>query len=176
MKNLVSIALLLLALGGCKQANQSSVDTTDQSESKSEVLSIIALLEKAPTLIDQEIKVTGTVDHVCSHSGRRCFLIDSVADESIKIEAAGEIESFGKELIGSDLVVSGIVKERRLMASEIDEWEIELVEKYGDLEKGGEQCSSEMDNINSMRDWMKKQEKDYYAIYYIDGMSYEVVE
>jgi cytochrome c-type biogenesis protein CcmE len=149
---------------------------SNKNNNKSDVFTVPSLLEKAEGLVDKEVKITGLVDHVCSHSGRRCFLVDSVADKSIKIEAAGDIESFDKALIGSNLVVTGILKEEQLKATEIDEWETNLVEEYGDIENGGEKCSTEMANITSMREWMKEHNKDYYAIYYIDGLSYEVVE
>ena len=50
------------------------------------------------------------------------------------------------------------------------------MEKYTDEEKEGEQCSSEMANIEGMRKWMEENGKDYYAIYYVEGISYEMVE
>lgn len=170
------LLFVAFAIVSCN-SNKSNKTTEDISEEVvATVYTVPSLLENAESLIDQEIQITGLVDHVCSHSGRRCFLIDSVADESIKVEAAGDIESFNKELIGNNLLVTGILKEQQLKATEIDEWETKLVEEYGDVENGGEQCASEMANITSMREWMKKHEKDYYAIYYVDGLSYEVVE
>lgn len=171
MKKFITLLVVAAALIACNN------NKTNQSEEKvADIYTIPALLADAADLIDTEIKISGLVDHVCSHSGRRCFIVDSVADESIKIEAAGEIESFSKEILGNNIMVVGILKEQQLKATEIDEWESKLVEEYGDVENGGEQCASEMANINSMREWMKKHEKDYYAIYYVDGLRYEVVE
>jgi hypothetical protein len=54
--------------------------------------------------------------------------------------------------------------------------EEELKEKQGKAEGNGETCDAEMNNIQSMREWMKANNKDYYSIYYIDGTEYEVAE
>ena len=39
-----------------------------------------------------------------------------------------------------------------------------------------ETCQAELANISEMRDWMKKNNKDYYAIYYLDGEEFSIVE
>ncbi|MDA3929781.1 MAG: hypothetical protein PF541_12585 [Prolixibacteraceae bacterium] len=165
------IVLFMLVVFAFSSCNTKTSKTQTQSVDVAQLLNII------DKNVDKELYITGTVNHVCSHSGRRCFLIDSTGDNSIKIEAAGEIESFSKELIGTELKVKGIIKENRLSAAEIDEWEVEVIEKHPkDAEADGETCSAEMANINQMRAWMKEHGKDYYSIYYVDGLSYEVVE
>lgn len=183
MKRVLLIATVILAAVSCKMANKSYEEgnkpgqrIAQESAEQIVTYTVPELLKNAEELIDKEIKVKGMVEHVCSHSGRRCFLIDSVADESIKVEAGGEIESFGKELLGNNLEISGVFREYQYKATEIDEWEVKLKEEHGDAENGGKQCAAEMANIESMREWMKEHGKDYYAIYYVDGLSYEVVE
>lgn len=171
MKKFITLLVVATAIIACNNNK-----TNQSDEEGSDIYTIPSLLADAPGLIDQEIKISGLVEHVCSHAGRRCFIVDSVADESIKIEATGEIESFSKEILGNNILVMGVLREQQLKTTEIDEWEAKLMEEYGDIENGGEQCASEMANINSMREWMKKHQKDYYAIYYIDGLRYEVVE
>lgn len=162
------LALAALSFTACNSQSQTS-------EVKS--VNVAQLLSIIDQNIDQEIYITGTVNHVCSHSGRRCFLIDSTGEYSIKIEAAGEIESFGKDLIGIELKIKGIVKEARLTKTEIDEWEVETLKKHSEKsEDTGEICSAEMSNIKSMRTWMKEHGKDYYAIYYVEGLQYEMVK
>ena len=166
--SILMVAWVALLLAACtskpKQAEDNSVD-------------VAQLLSVIDQNIDQEMYIVGTVNHVCSHSGRRCFLIDSTGVYSIRVEATGEIESFSKELVGTSIKVKGIVKEERLTLAEIEEMEVEVIEKHPeDAENNGENCSAEMANINKMREWMKEHGKDYYAIYYVDGLSYEGVE
>jgi len=59
-----------------------------------------------------------------------------------------------------------------------------LTQEYiADIEKGlqerieggesVESCSSEMENVEKMLKWMIDNNKDYYAIYYMEGLSFE---
>lgn len=164
----ILIALLSMVLSACNTKPQTTSDN---------VYDVQELLANMDQNIDQEITILGTVNHVCSHSGRRCFVIDSTGEYSIRIEAGGEIESFSKEIMGTDIKVKAIAKEDRMTIAEIDEWELEVLEKHPeDAEADGETCSAEMANINQMRAWMKEHNKDYYAIYYLEGISYEQIQ
>ena len=52
--------------------------------------------------------------------------------------------------------------------------EMDVNERLKQVEDGSaETCEAELANINEMREWMQEQGKDYYAIYYIDGLSYQ---
>ena len=95
---------------------------------------------------------------------------------SVRVEAKGNIGGFNRELIGSEVIIKGILREIRLTKEYIDQAEEELKEKQGKAEGNGETYDAEMNNIQSMREWMKANNKDYYSIYYIDGTEYEVAE
>lgn len=174
MKNIVYYTALMLLLMGC---NSSTTNTESQSASSSaKVLDIGEFMDAAESIIGEEINITGTVSHICSHSGKRCFIIDSTGNQSVRIEAKGDISSFNRELSGSDIVVTGIVQEKRLDKAYLDEWELELKDQEEDAEDGGEHCAAELNNIQEMRDWMKDKNKDYYSIFYIDGTSYSLLD
>ena len=49
------------------------------------------------------------------------------------------------------------------------------VKSKKNIENDGEHCASELGNIQEMRDWMKANNKDYYSIIYLDGVSYETI-
>ena len=163
------IAILSIFLVACNSKTQ-----TNTGEKSVDVAQLLDVIDQN---VDQEITITGIVNHVCTHSGRRCFLIDSTGEYSIRVEASGDIESFSQEIMGSQIKVKALVREDRLSAEEITEMEAEVLEKHPeDAENNGENCSAEMANINKMRQWMKDHNKDYYAMYYVDGLSYEVVD
>ncbi|MCZ4696225.1 hypothetical protein [Ancylomarina euxinus] len=175
----LSLLALCLSIMSCnftqsdskKQKTESAVLT----EGKSLTLNIEQVMAVAADKVGEEIHFKGVVNHVCAHSGKRCILKNAEGNLSIRVEATGDLEGFNKEIAGNDLLVTGILREKRLATSEIDEWETDVKEKHKN-EDAGKQCSSEMANIKEMRDWMKANNKDYYAIYYVDGTSYEVVE
>ncbi|MBN2263646.1 MAG: OB-fold nucleic acid binding domain-containing protein [Prolixibacteraceae bacterium] len=168
IKNTIYLLLTFLLFFACNQPKNNAVD---------ELISLEEFMSVAVDNVDAQVTVSGMVNHVCSHSGRRCFIVDSTGQISVRVEAAGEIENFGKELIGSKIKVDGLIKEVRLMADEIDEMEQEHIAEHPDeAEATGEHCSAEMANINKMREWMKVNGKNYYSIFYIDGLSYELVQ
>lgn len=172
-KMTMQIKILILVFATLLFTGCNSKQKTTENKS----LDVMQLLADADNNVDKQIIITGTVNHVCSHSGRRCFLIDSTGEYSIRVEAAGEIENFPKEVIGSTLLVTGILKEQRLSADEIKQMEADVIEKHPeDAENNGENCSAEMTNILQMRKWMEEHQKDYYATYYVEGLSYETTE
>ncbi|WP_372645206.1 hypothetical protein [Ancylomarina sp.] len=175
----LSLLALCLALLSCNftqsDSKKQKTEAAVLTEGASLTLNIEQVMAVAANKVGQEIKFKGLVNHVCAHSGKRCILKSADGNLSIRVEATGNLEGFNKEIAGNDLLVTGILREKRLATSEIDEWETDVKEKHKD-EEGGKQCSSEMANIKEMRAWMKANNKDYYAIYYVDGTSYEVVE
>lgn len=174
--SILAICFLFMACN-MKQNGAKKVNTENKQEIQSEysVVSIDQLMENAGELIGKEVHFKGLVNHVCAHSGKRCILKNLTGDLSVRVEATGDLEGFDKEIAGNDIEVSGILREKRLDLAYINEWEEKVKAKH-DAEEGGEHCSSEMANIKEMRDWMKENNKNYYAIYYVDGNSYEIVE
>lgn len=163
---MVAFAAVLFA---CTSKPKTTADASTEAQT------IVQILENAENLVDKDVVVTGRVNHVCSHSGKRCFIADSLGN-SIRIEATGELTSFDRELSGSTITAKGILKEQRLPSTEIDSMETTTLAEIEKAEADSGHCSTEMDNINKMREWMKAHNKDYYAIYYIDGLEYKVSE
>ena len=180
MKKILFISAVLFCMTACsnKSAEQSaelnSNATTYAADSKT--YEVEGLLAVAEDLKDKTVTVRGSVTHVCVHSGKRCFIVGDDPKTSIRIEAKGEIGGFNRELIGSEIDVTGIVKERRLTKEYIDQYEEQVNEKKIKEDGSAETCQAELNNISGMRDWMKANNKEYYSIYFMDGESYEVVE
>jgi hypothetical protein len=177
MKRSLKITVLMVAFAAVLFACNSKPKATEvAAEQQTEAQTIVQILENAENLVEKEVYITGMVNHVCKHSGKRCFITDSTGENSIRIEAGGELGGFNKELSGSTITAKGILKERRLLSTEIDELESKTLEEIEKAEVESDHCSAEMNNIKQMREWMKAHNKDYYAIYYIDGLEYEVSE
>ncbi|MCG8309181.1 MAG: hypothetical protein MI975_17445 [Cytophagales bacterium] len=173
MKKISFLLLASLLAVACNRPVQTTEENAVAGQEK--VMAIGDFMEIAIDSLEKEVKIKGTVSHVCSHSGRRCFIVDSAGNHSVRVEAKGNIQAFNRELSGMDIVVSGTVKEKRLYTDFLDEWEAKVKAKEKDIEDGGKHCSAELENIQSMRNWMAKNNKDYYSIIYLDGMDYDVV-
>lgn len=174
MKYLSLLAMFVMMLS-CNSIQKEKVEKKEVAEIKQSALTIEQIMQTAADNVGKEVYFKGTVNHVCAHSGKRCILKTTDGKLSIRVEATGKLEGFTKELAGNDLLITGTLREKRLDTDYIDKWEEDVKTKQVD-EKDGEHCSSEMANIKEMRDWMKENNKNYYAIYYVDGTAYEIVE
>ena len=187
MCKLLSLFTLMLALSfsSCQNKQQTTEKEgteksccSSQAKAEKEAFTPEKLMAKGASLIGQEIQIQGTVSHVCKHAGKKCFLTSEDSDAAVQVMAGGEIAAFDKELIGSDIVVKGKVQERRITKDQIAEQENalkEAVEKADSKEKS-EHCSHSMQNVSKMKQWMADNSKDYYPVYFVEGLSYEVVK
>ena len=181
MKKILFLAAALLTMAACnnKSAEQQRAGQEENVEahaSEVPVYKLDSLLKVADRMVDQTVTVRGFVTHTCKHSGKRCFIVGDDPNTSFRVEAGGEIGGFNRELTGSELAITGIVRERRLTKEYIDQYEEEVNEKKHKEDGSAETCQAELNNINEMREWMKAHNKDYYSICYMDGERYEVIE
>jgi heat shock protein HslJ len=174
MKKILSLVIIATALIACNSSSKKTNSETKETV-KVETVSVDKLLAQADDLVEKTIQVKGHVTHTCKHSGKRCFLVGDNEQFTIRIEAGGKITGFNRDLVGNTILVDGILKERRLSKEYIDQMEHEVNEKAKE-DGTAETCATEMNNINDMRAWMKSNNKDHYSIYFVEGLSYEVVE
>ena len=111
IKQLLFFFTVIVALSSC---------TANTSKS---AYSVNELMDTISTQIDKEVRVYGTVNHVCKHSGMKCFIVNENEDISIQIMAGGIIKSFDNDLVGSEIEAVGVVKEYRMEKEQIDERE-----------------------------------------------------
>ena len=178
---LVAIALITQACSNNKGANN-QLETNEQSW-VADAKIIADVIESSEKNLEKEVYIKGMVEHVCKHSGKRVFILDTINDISIRVESGGNISGFNSELAGMTIAVKGVLKEKQITKEYIDNWEskvkakIEEEEHDHDHETEGHShsCSVEINSINKMRKWMKENKKDYYSVYFILGQDYEVL-
>ncbi len=171
-----SLLLVLISLFVISCQNKTEENKNQTTDLLANAQTVTELLNSAEQNIDSLVKVKGTVTHTCKHSGRRCFIADST-ETSIRVEATEKIGGFNQELVGSEIVVEGFLREKRLEKAYIDKWEAKtLKEKATAEETEADHCDTELNSIKKMRAWMKQHNKDYYSTYYIDGNDFAEVE
>jgi hypothetical protein len=180
MKQLFLLAVLSVAFFSCSgnKKTETVAETAEATTLASEQLPVFgldSLLKVADRELDKTVRVNGYVTHTCKHSGKRCFIVGESQSVSMRIEAKGEIGGFNRELVGSKIEVAGVLKERRLSREYIADMEkdVELKKKEDGT---AESCAAELNNIAEMRKWMKDNGKNYYSIYYMDGLNFTVLD
>lgn len=187
MKKISIILFLISILASCQQEQKKSEDQTAVPT----VLTVDQVEQKGSNLVGKEVVVTGTVSHVCKHSGQRCFLMGSTEDQTIRVEAGHGIGSFNQEQMGSDLKVKGILREIRIDDAYIATMEAEITEDDRATDKnhamghagegnhevdGGDHTGDQMKQIVEMRQKIEATGKGYYSVFYLDGTQSEELE
>lgn len=178
---IVAISAVLFACGNKEQKKEEGA-CCDKSKT---VLTVDSLLNNMENFIDKDILVEGTVNHVCSHGGKRMFIFGANDEVALKITPNDEIGVFEKELEGSHVLVTGILKELRIDEAYVVQLEKELAEGADNEavhdHSGGTHDEEEAENekkaqIDAMRAKIAESGKGYYSQFWIEASKFEVKE
>ena len=183
---ILAITGLLISCGNKTQKNETA------QEKDVVKVTVEQLMTDMQSFIEKEIVIVGTVNHVCAHGGKRMFVMGEDPDVVIKITPNDEIGIFEKELEGSHVVVTGVVKELRIDEAYVANMEKELAEgtdneaihNHSDDEHdaGEEHADEEAEakeknaQIEAMRTKITDSENGYYSQYWIEASKFEVKE
>ncbi len=111
MKNLFIWLLVIIVVGACqgKKASQAEQGVALASD---KVFAVQELMGDPDPMIDKMVRVQGTVTHVCRHSGKRLHLVDLESEQMLRLEAGDKIVRFERELEGSDIIATGILRKQ----------------------------------------------------------------
>jgi len=179
-KKLFLLAVVALVAGSvfisCKSG---SADAKTNTDSTSVVKTSVAEFEKiAKNYVEKEISIQGMVSHTCKEGGKKMFLVDKNNDSaSVKITTN---ETFDKSLEGSDVTVTGIVKEEVVNEAYLTTWENEIKAELKKTDKDLKKCEAEMKEsdpyaqIKDLREQIKKSGTDHLSFYWLECKKYEV--
>ena len=186
--NLLLLAFIsIMAFASCTNNKKTSEATTDQNPAT--VDQILAMAEQE---IDNTIVVEGLCTHICSHGGKKLFLMGDDDSKTIRVESNDEIGAFKSECTNSIVQVKGILKEERIDEAYLVKWENQLAE--GTAEEHGEEgegCETEQkaqgqesinDESSRIKDFRAKiaarnetEGKNYLSFYYIEANEYSIL-
>jgi hypothetical protein len=190
-KNLTLLGMTIILVA----CNNSQKNTKEKAIANEPVnITVTDFLSKADEYVDQEVKIKGTVSHTCKNGGKKMFIFDDNEDTRVKIDAGEGIASFDASLEGSDVVVSGILKELIIDETYLIEWEQEVNAEMnnpelesdtaavaehedGGLGEAADQGAhvSAIESIADYRKQIKESGKDHLSFYSIECNSYEVL-
>ena len=125
---------------------------------------------EAANYVDNEVLVTGIVDHVCKHSGKKLLLVNDDGDVHVVAETR-----FEDELIGEEIELVGIVRGKRVDESYCLKMEEDNIKSHAEGETNDEAYQQRLDMVESYRDSMAVTNVDHLSYYSLDYVSYEKV-
>jgi hypothetical protein len=177
-KNLLYFILFIFLVSSCDQGVKK--DEADHSKDTIK-MSVLTFDNEADSFVNRIVEIEGTVLHTCKHGGKRMFLVDGTDSLRVEITAGESITNFDENLVGSRVRVLGILKEERIDAKYLNEWEAE-VKKPGENHsvgihtgaKGHEDqgVQDKLDQINNYREEIKNSGTDHLSFYSIEASKY----
>lgn len=179
MKKLLVVFTIAAVFGACGNKNQEK-ENTQKSESKEcASMSVDSFLVVADNYVDKVVTITGTVDHVCKHGGKRVRMFTNNPEVSIHGEATEEVGAFDATLEGSDICITGPVVESRIDIAYVDEWESKVKEamennnEEAEMEhKAGADHHATLETIKDYRKQIEESEKGYISFYAVNVNEY----
>lgn len=180
-----SIYLLLvafvLAFSGCN----SSTDKNLNAKADTARISVLTFTRQADSLVNKPVMIEGTVFHTCKHGGKRLFLVDGTDSIRVEVTAGEQIAKFDESLVGSRIVIAGLLREERIDTKYLNEWEAEVKkpeENHGaglhTGAKGHEDqgVQEKLDQIAALRADLKNSGKDHLSFFSVEAISYKVIQ
>lgn len=171
---------------GTNTNNSNAAETTQEST----YMEIDDVLANADSLVNTEIALEGVCTHICSHGATKIFMMGSDDTKSLRIEAA-KLGSFDQKCVNSIVKVNGILREERVDEAYLQRWEqtaAAAAEQHGETEAGcdseknarGETGNTVAERIADFRTKIAQRKesvgKDYLSFYFVEALSYEIVE
>lgn len=182
-------ATMLVACGG--NNSKKAADNTAETAQAATAMEIDDVLAEADTLVGQEVVIEGICTHICKHGGTKIFMMGSDDTKTLRIEAA-KLGSFDQRCVNSIVKVKGILREERIDEAYLQRWEAtvaaQTAKRHGETEAGcdtekaarGETGNTVAERIADFRTKIAARkaavDKEYLSFYFVEALSYEVVE
>lgn len=178
MKNLKLIiaALMLVAfMGACNQATKKTEKSSLKESVKTEItyLSVEKILQNADTLSEKNVNLTGVIDHVCKHGGKRFKMLSSDGSKTIKVELGDNFKPADPSIAGKTVKVTGKLVPRNMDADMVKKWMEKETANHPD-EVGTEAFKQEMATLQDIVDQIESGKIPYYTTYSVEAEKYEV--
>jgi len=167
---IAAIAGLIISCVGEQQTDENQTDTTVETEQTTPEIAIGEFDTKAGEYVDQEIIISGIVDHVCKHGGKKLFIVSDEGNVHVESETR-----FNDSLAGSEIIVTGIVREERIDEAYCLKMEEDNIKSHSEGETNDELFERKKEHIAFYRDSMKIAGIDHISNYSLDYVSHKEV-
>ena len=170
IKKILLFSLTILIFAACGNDDNNSVTPNDTTEIKNAEVTELSLSDfdsLAGNFVGKEVSVSGIVDHVCKHGGKKLFLVDG--DYNLHVFNDNR---FDEALSGSKVIVKGTVKEERVDSAYLAEKLQHEQESHADGNEADKENLAKMTEfIKKMQDSLKKSGLNHFSNYSLKFVS-----
>lgn len=174
LKKYFMIFAAVLFFVACANENEdTNNETTDGDTTKVEEFKVVSVANfetEVADLVDEQVQITGIVDHVCRHGGKKILLVEDGIEHGVHVSAE---ESFDEELTGSEVTVIGIVREFRVDEAYCQKLENEESDKHIEGEDHEDDISQRKEQAQFYRDSMTNAGVDHLSFYSLEFVSFK---
>ena len=175
IKKLLFVSAIVALFASCGEETNTTTtpnDTATVETVKSAEATEILMSDfdkKAADFVGKEVKVSGIVDHVCKHGGKKILLVDG--DNSIHVF---NDERYDEALAGSKVSVIGVVEEEKVDSASLAELLKHEEGSHGDKanEEDAKRIERVKEYIKTMQDSLKKTGVDHFSDYSLKYVSH----
>lgn len=154
----------------CEDNKKNNEENQEAQQSTMTVAPLIVIGEfdiKAGDYVDQEVKVSGIVDHLCKHGGKKLFMVSDEGDLHVESD-----ERFDDQLAGMEITVTGIVREFRVDEGYCLQMEDDNIQSHKEGITGDDLYEQKMEQIKFYRDSMNVAGTDHLSFYSLEYVSH----
>lgn len=170
LKKILLFGIIAVFFVACGNDDNNSVTPNDTTEIKNTEVTELSLSEFdsiAANFVGKEVSVSGIVDHVCKHGGKKLLLVEG--DYNLHVFNDNR---FDEALSGSKVTVKGVVEEERVDSVYLAEKLQHEKESHADGNEADKKTLAKMTEfIKNMQDSLKNSGKEYFANYSLKFVS-----
>ncbi len=163
-KIFMPLFLVLIIISCTSKQNNTKIINEDIPK-----FTIDELYKNAANFVGKEVIVSGIVDHICKHGGKRLLLVSDNNDLHIDTD-----ERFDENLIGKEIEVKGIIKEFRVDEAYLLKMEENNIQKHKTGETDDNFYERKKKQIEKYRSEMKEKGVDHLSFYSLDYISHTI--
>jgi hypothetical protein len=110
MRKLFPVVLVALLVSSCGNKSGKEISGNNSADDKPVKVEFASLAANPADYIDKNIEVKGKVVHVCTHTGKKMFIVGENPDVMLYVSAGESASKFPMELLGSQISVEGHIE------------------------------------------------------------------
>lgn len=171
VKRLFIVFAIALTFVACKNTEDNeNVADNDSTVVTNTVIALEDFDAQVADFVDSEIEISGIVDHVCKHGGKKILLVNENGNASVHVESDVRFED---TLTGTNVTVIGIVREFVVDEAYCQQLENDAIAQHSDGDDADVQQSHKMQEAQYYRDSMANAGVDHLSYYSLEFVSFK---